>query len=103
MILATKHTTVPTVTDDCFLVDIDLAVLGGERKSFCDDGARLRAERPDLDDRAYDAFERAILSNFLARPRIYHTDLFHALWETCARANLTWRLGCYLPWNDRST
>jgi predicted metal-dependent HD superfamily phosphohydrolase len=102
MILATRHTTAPTLTDDCFVVDIDLAVLGGERQCFCEDGARLRAERPDLDDRAYDAYERRVLSNFLARPRIYYTDLCHALWETRARNNLLWRLDRELPWNVRS-
>jgi len=99
MILATRHTTAPAELDDCFLVDIDLAVLGDERQYFCEDGVRLRAERPDLDDRAYDAFERTILGNFLARPRIYYTDLFHTLWETRARTNLSWRLGCYLSWD----
>jgi predicted metal-dependent HD superfamily phosphohydrolase len=99
MILATRHTTAPTLTDDRFVVDIDLAVLGGERQCFCEDGARLRAERPDLDDRAYDAYERRVLSNFLARPRIYYTDVCHALLEIRARNNLLWRLDRELPWN----
>jgi predicted metal-dependent HD superfamily phosphohydrolase len=94
MILATAHTGVATDPDDRFTADIDLAVLGGTRLRFRKDGARLRAERPDLDDRTYDTLERAMLGALLARPRIYHTDLFHARCEARARSNLMWRLGC---------
>ncbi|KWK04303.1 hypothetical protein [Burkholderia stagnalis] len=93
MILATKHRGAPAEPAARFAVDIDLAVLGAARSRFRDDGARLRAERPDLDDRAYDRHVRAILGDLLARPRIYHTDLFHARCEAGARRNLSWRLG----------
>ncbi|RQS63396.1 hypothetical protein DID96_30030 [Burkholderia sp. Bp8963] len=92
MILATRHRSVPTEADDRFAVDIDLAVLGAPRSRFHEDGVRLRAERPDLDDRAYDAQVRAILGELLARPRIYYTDLFHDRCEARARRNLSWRL-----------
>ncbi|MGU7782277.1 HD domain-containing protein [Burkholderia sp. PU8-34] len=92
MILATRHRGVPGKPDDRFAVDIDLAVLGAARGRFREDGLRLRAERPDLDDRAYDASVRAILGDLLARPRIYHTDLFHDRCEAQARRNLSWRL-----------
>ncbi len=97
MILMTRHTRAPAKLDDRFVVDIDLAVLGGPRRCFRQDGALLRAERPDLDDRAYDMHERTILGNLLARPRIYHTDLFYARCEARARDNLTWRLGLPMP------
>jgi predicted metal-dependent HD superfamily phosphohydrolase len=97
MILATRHTRVPAGLDDRFVCDIDLAVLGARRSRFREDGVRLRAERPDLDDRAYDMQERTILDNLLARPRIYHTDFFHTRCETRARGNLTWRLGLPVP------
>jgi len=66
-------------------------------KRFREDGARLRAERPDLDDRAYDSQERMILGSLLARPRIYLTDYFHARCEVRARGNLSWRLGLQTP------
>ncbi|MFM0174274.1 HD domain-containing protein [Paraburkholderia sediminicola] len=97
MILATKHKRVPAGLDDRFACDIDLAVLGARRSHFREDGVRLRAERPDLDDRAYDMHERTILGNLLARPRIYHTDFFHARCETNARGNLMWRLSLPVP------
>lgn len=93
MILATKHSHVPADMDERFAADIDLAMLGGQRSRFMEDGQRLRAERPDLDDRAYDQLERAMLKRLLERPRIFHTDVFHARCEARARSNLAWRLG----------
>ncbi|MGO4327170.1 hypothetical protein AB4Z48_26815 [Cupriavidus sp. 2TAF22] len=97
MILATRHAVAPPDPDAAFTVDIDLAVLGGGRTHFRQDGARLRAERPDLDERTYDARERTLLGALLARPRIYYTDIFHARCEASARRNLTWRLSLPAP------
>ena len=97
IILATKHTSVPNGLDDRFACDIDLAVLGVSRSRFREDGGRLRAERPDLNDCAYDLQERTILGSLLARPRLYYTDFFHARCEKRARDNLTWRLGLPMP------
>jgi predicted metal-dependent HD superfamily phosphohydrolase len=96
-ILATRHACVPEDLDGRFACDIDLAVLGAVRSRFREDGVRLRAERPDLDDRAYDLQERMILGSLLARPRIYLTDYFHARCEVRARGNLSWRLGLAMP------
>ena len=97
MILATTHTGVAADLDARFACDIDLAVLAAPRGRFRKDGGRLRAERRDLDDRAYDRHERAMLCELLARPRIYQTDFFHARCETRARSNVTWRLGLPIP------
>jgi len=97
MILATTHSGAAEEPDTRFVCDIDLAVLGAARNRFRDDGRRLRAERPDLDDRAYDLHERAILGGLLLRPRIYLTDFFHTRCEARARRNLNWRLGLPIP------
>ncbi|VWD35725.1 hypothetical protein BLA18110_06482 [Burkholderia lata] len=93
MILATTHVGTVAELDTRFVCDIDLAVLGASRRQFREDGRRLRAERADLDDRAYDLHERTILRWLLSRPRIYLTDYFHARCEARARGNLSWRLG----------
>ncbi len=92
-ILATKHAQVPAGMDERFTADIDLSMLGAQRSRFLEDGARLRAERPDLDDRTYAQHERTILTSLLERPRIYLTEVFHARCEASARRNLAWRLG----------
>jgi predicted metal-dependent HD superfamily phosphohydrolase len=91
-ILATTHDVAPADLGACFAVDIDLADLGNSHVRFRRNEACLRAERPDLDDVAYDACARAFLSALLMRPRIYHTDFFHARCEARARANLAQRL-----------
>jgi predicted metal-dependent HD superfamily phosphohydrolase len=96
-ILATQHTHAPAGLDERFAADIDLAMLGSRRSRFVEDGACLRAERPELDDRAYAEHERRLLTSLLKRPRIYHTDLFHARCEASARRNLAWRLSLPSP------
>jgi predicted metal-dependent HD superfamily phosphohydrolase len=97
LILDTAHAGIPATLAGRFTVDIDLAVLGCTRTRFRRNGVLLRAERPDLDELAYDAAERAFLCALLARPRIYHTDLFHDRYEAHARANLAWRLAQPAP------
>lgn len=96
-ILATRHHGVPDDLDASFVCDIDLASLGAPRRQFRDNGVRLRAERPDLDEQAYAMQERKILQGLLARPRIYLTDYFHSHCEAAARGNITWRLAQPLP------
>ncbi|WP_185640727.1 MULTISPECIES: hypothetical protein [unclassified Burkholderia] len=97
MILATTHRGLAAEPDTRFVCDIDLAVLGASRSRFREDGRRLRAERPDLDDRDYDRHERKILRGLLERPRIYLTDFFYTRCEARARGNLSWRLGLPIP------
>ncbi|WP_425117606.1 hypothetical protein [Burkholderia anthina] len=97
MILATTHVGIVEEPDTRFVCDIDLAVLGAARSRFREDGRRLRAERPDLDDGAYDLHERTLLCGLLLRPRIYLTEFFYARCERQARRNLNWRLGLAVP------
>lgn len=92
MILSTTHRFVPADRQACFTADIDLADLACERACFVRDEALLRAERPDLDDAAYDRSVRAFLSTLSAREHVYHTEVFRSRCEEQARANLAWRL-----------
>jgi predicted metal-dependent HD superfamily phosphohydrolase len=92
MILSTTHQRIPADRDACFTVDIDLADLASDRACFSRDEASLRAERPDLDDAAYDRAVRAFLNELLAREHVYHTDVFRSRCEAQARSNLAWRL-----------
>jgi predicted metal-dependent HD superfamily phosphohydrolase len=101
MVLATTHAVVPADLDSRYTVDIDLADMASNRARFRRAGALLRAERPDLDDVAYDAHERDFLGALLTRPHIYHTDLFHARCEARARNNVAWRLAQPVPPNPR--
>ncbi|MDF3835422.1 hypothetical protein P3W85_21035 [Cupriavidus basilensis] len=97
MILATTHACAPADPDTRFALDVDLADLGGSRARFRQNEANLRAEQPGLDDAAFDASARAFLATLLARPRIYHTEVFQARCEARARRNLAWRLARPVP------
>ncbi|QGZ59431.1 HD domain-containing protein [Paraburkholderia acidiphila] len=96
-ILATRHHHIPDDPVARYVCDIDLASLGAPRRQFRDNGVRLRAERPDLDDPTYAMHERKMLQGLLARPRIYLTEYFHSHCEAAARDNLAWRLAQPLP------
>ena len=97
MIMATTHDAAPADAGARFTVDIDLADMGGSLARFLRNEAKLRAEQPGLDDAGYDARARAFLHALLARPRIYHTEVFHARCEARARRNLAWRLAQPAP------
>lgn len=91
-ILATTHRQPPVGALAAWTVDIDLSGLALSPASFARDGARLRAERPDLDDSGYRAAELAFLSGLLQRDRLYYTAELHAAGEAKARANLQRRV-----------
>lgn len=87
LIMATRHDAAPGPGDEQLLVDIDLSILGAAPERFAEYDRQVRAEYqwvPGFMKR------RAVLSAFLARPRIYSTDHFSARCEARARANLAW-------------
>lgn len=93
LILATRHTAVPTEPDQQVLVDIDLAILGAAEPRFAEYGQQIRDEYAFVPEELFDQRRRALLGSFLDRPRIYSTSYFHALLEERARANLRRALG----------
>lgn len=93
LILATKHTAVPTEPDQQVLVDIDLAILGAAEPRFAEYGQQIRDEYAFVPEELFKPRRRALLGAFLDRPRIYSTSYFHALLEERARTNLGRALG----------
>jgi len=93
LILATKHTAVPTEPDQQVLVDIDLAILGAAEPRFAEYGRQIRDEYAFVPEEMFKPRRRALLGSFLDRPRIYSTSHFHALLEERARANLRCAVG----------
>lgn len=96
-ILATRH---GTDTDNdaiepdlALLLDLDLSVLGSNPSVYATYAADIRSEYGLLDEATYRAGRRRVLTQFLARPRIYRTEELHAKWDAPARANMTWELG----------
>lgn len=88
MILATRHNAAPDSPDDALTVDIDLSILGAPESRFDAYEAQVRDEYSWVPAEAFRGARARILREFLARPRIYSTALFHDRFEVAARANL---------------
>lgn len=88
-ILATCHSDeIPPPGDASLIVDIDLSILGAERSIYDRYAAAIRREYQHVPDEAYASGRAAVLSKFLARPRIFTTHAFAEALEEPARANL---------------
>ena len=88
MILATQHHDAGDDGDCAILLDVDLAILGAAPTRFAEYEAQIRAEYAHVPDEAYRVGRGRVLAGFLARPRLYRTDLFFERHEQRARRNL---------------
>ena len=70
------------------LHDADLAILGASEARYARYAADIRTEYAFVLDAEYKAGRTAVLRTFLARERIYRTDVMHAEGEAAARRNL---------------
>jgi predicted metal-dependent HD superfamily phosphohydrolase len=87
LILATQHNAVPRDLDQQFICDIDLASFGYPWTCYMRDSAAVKAEFQGPDEE-YRRGKKAFLNALLARPRIFVTDFFNALYEQRARDNI---------------
>jgi predicted metal-dependent HD superfamily phosphohydrolase len=88
LVMATCHDVPPRTGDQEILLDVDLAILGAPPAVFARYEAQIRTEFADVPEDAFRQRRWRILQQFLDRPRIYHTELFHAAREAQARTNL---------------
>jgi len=88
LVIATRHDAVPEDADAQLLVDVDLSILGATPERFDEYDEQVREEYAHVPDEAFRQGRRRILSDFLARPRMYSTEHFHATLEPRARDNL---------------
>ena len=93
LVTVTRHDCAPTTQDAEVLLDIDLAILGQPGRVFERYEAQIADEFAAVPLAQRRSRRRAILQQFLDRPHIYHTALFHSLYEAQARANLAWSIG----------
>lgn len=92
LIMATKHHR-PSSQDDgdeALLIDLDLTVLARSPEGYDRYRAALRKEFWMIPGFVFRNRRRAVLTSFLDRPHIYHTDYGRAHYEPPARENL-WR------------
>lgn len=88
LIMATRHTAVPSGRDEPLLVDIDLSILGAERARFDEYEQQIRKEYAYVPGFLFRRKRREILKGFLDRSAIYSTPHFHDMLEARARDNL---------------
>ena len=88
LVLATRHTALPTSPDEQLLVDIDLSILGAPEARFAEYEAQIRDEYAFVPRLIFKQKRRKILRSFLARERIYSTPFFFEALEGRARQNL---------------
>lgn len=74
--------------DAALLLDMDLSILGAPSETFDAYENAVRREYGWVSDADWRAGRAAVLRNFLARPRIFHTDVFVTRFEAPARANM---------------
>ena len=88
-----KHLVPEGLTDQdradlSLFLDMDLSILAASPRVFDTYEANVRAEYAFVPDDAFRAGRGAILKSFLARERLYFTDVCAADWESPARENL---------------
>lgn len=88
LILVTKHTFKPTLKDENFLLDIDLAILGSETPVFKKYEANIRKEYAWVDEIVYRKKRTEVLTNFFVKKRLFRTHFFLENFEQKAKQNL---------------
>ena len=88
LILITMHTQAPKNEEGCYAVDIDLSSFGIPWDNFVQDSRNVRAEQTGVKDVDFYPEQRRFLESLIKRPRIYHTEYFHARYEESARQNI---------------
>ena len=88
LILSTRHQAAANGVDAEILVDIDLSILGAVPVRFDEYERQVREEYSWVPDFLFRRERKAILKEFLARPRIFSTTHFRDRYEQQARSNI---------------
>ena len=72
----------------CALSDADLAILAASPPRYAEYVADVRREYAQVSDDDFRAGRAAVLSDLLAKPRLFHTAYACERWEPAARANV---------------
>ena len=94
-IRATKsHSLSPeaTIPDAELFLDMDLAVLGARTRRYQRYAQQVREEYREFSDLLYKPGRRKVLEHFLAKDRIFQSEILHQLLDAQARKNLRWEL-----------
>lgn len=93
MILATRTHDPGDLSEEASLfLDADLAILGSPRERYREYAEAIRFEYSWVPDDVFRAARNEVLRSFLARPRIYLTEIMAGRFEAPARENMAWEL-----------
>ncbi|MDM8556712.1 hypothetical protein QUF75_18455 [Desulfococcaceae bacterium HSG7] len=88
LINLTKHPSNPENSDEKYLIDIDLLILGTDSESYDKYRSDIRKEYSFVPDFLFKKGRKKLLKSFLTSWRIYHTDYFFSEFENQARSNI---------------
>ena len=86
--LTETHRPAPEDRNGCALSDADLAILAAPPDRYAAYVADVRREYAHVSDDDFRAGRAAVLSDLLAKPRLFHTAHAQEHWEPAARANV---------------
>ena len=86
--MLTKHPSQPVSSDEKYLIDIDLAILGSSREEYKLYTEQIRKEYSFVPMEAYKTGRKNLLSSFLQEDFIYSTEYFQVKLEEQAKVNL---------------
>lgn len=88
LIMATKHHKPGLNTDEKWMVDFDIAILGQSWDTYFNYTKQIRTEYATVPNFMYKKGRRKALQHFLNASRIYQTQPFYEAFEMNARYNL---------------
>ena len=83
--------------DLALFLDLDLSILGAPEPAYDRYERDIRTEYAFVPEDRFRAVRGQILEGFLARERLYFTDLAHGEWDAPARANLSRAVRALVP------
>lgn len=97
LIMATRwQAPIEPDSDQPFIVDADLAILGSEPGRYAAYARGVRLEFSHISEADFKMGRSALLKDFLQRKRLYFLDAFHNRFEAQARYNLGQELNHWL-------
>jgi len=88
LILLTKHPSTPITSDEKYLIDIDLSILGTKCKIYNNYELQIREEYILVPDSLYIEGRKKVLNSFVKLDNIFQTKYFYEKYETKARQNI---------------
>jgi len=88
LILATRHEAAVDDADTALLIDVDLSILGTDANRYALFERQVRLEYRWIPGIVYRRKRAHVLESFLARERIFSSELFYLSYERSARENM---------------